>query len=896
MINADRALKVCARFRTAFLTAVSALTLAIVSSATAQAQFVGANGGSGGNGAGSTPGIGGTGGAAGDGSFTGGAGGVGGINGVGSAGLGPAGGSTGSTGAGTGRGGGTDSGGGGASSSIGSNAGGGGGGGGGGRGATVTSTLTNGATVTGGSGGNGGNAEPGGSEWAGGGGGGGGGAGLVLDGTSISNSGIVSGGSGGNGGVGGGPGYDRSLDDGTGGSGGSGIVVNTTTGATITNSGSITGGNGGLGFGPQGAAGVGISGQNLTIINSGTIVAGAGAGSIDALRFTGGANTLTFGNPTSGLTGNIAIQAGSLNFAQPTAVTVANNIIGAGTVIKSGAGILTLTGNKAYTGATTVAGGTLLVNGSIASSANVTVAAGAVLGGTGTLPTTVINGGTLSPGNSPGTITVNGNLTFNAGSVYLVEVQGAVADRVNVSGSGALAGTLRLVPLGGAYNFATPYTLLSATGGRTGTFETVEKAGSFGAGVATAISYTTNTVLLTLTPNQLATLGVSAPANAASVAAAIDSAVLNGGDPSSLFGIYNLPAGSIPAAVNSLSGEVHTAAPAMATAAADQFLRTMLDPMTAGRLTDLGGPGPGTSMFSGLDRKGIDVPAKPTRLDAPIYSVWGSTFGSYGRSDANATRGSARQQLDDAHLATGVDVRLMPGTVAGLAVSGGRANASLPGLTGKVDADVFQAGAYGVTQFGLVKLGAAASYARLDNDVSRAIPALGSTLSTSYATTAWSGRLQATAALASWNGLTLSPLAAIQATRARSPAVTEANWAGANAGALALGKRNDITSRSEVGGQIDVASTLGGVAVNGYVRAAWAHYFQRDADLTASLVGLPGASFAAIGARRDRDSALVAAGIRAKLTERISLGVNLDGEFSGNSRRLGGSAQLRVSF
>ena len=427
--------------------------------------------------------------------------------------------------------------------------------------------------------------------------------------------------------------------------------------------------------------------------------------------------------------------------------------------------------------------------------------------------------------------------------------------------------------------------------------------GSFGDGVTTGVSYTANDVRLTLTPKPLAPivnptpqLGVTAPANAYAIASAIDGAVAAGGDPSSLFGIYNLPAAAIPAAVNQLSGEIHTAAPALAEVASDQFLRTMLDPWAAGRLNQAGGSGPGTAAFSALVRKGADQPAGPSRLDARSYSVWGAGFGSYGRTGGNAAVGSSRRKIDDAHLATGVDLRLMPGTVAGFAVSAGTARASLRGVLGKINADVVQAGLYGVTQLGPVRLGAAASYARLDNDISRGIPALGSSLSSSYDTTAWSGRLQANATGLNWNGFGLSPLAALQATRAQNPAVRETNWSGATAGALALAKRNDVTSRSELGLQLDADTMLGSIPVTGYVRAAWAHYFQRDADLAASLAGLPGTAFSATGAVADRNSALVAAGIKARLSERITLGLNLDSELSANSNRLGGSAQLRVSF
>ena len=48
------------------------------------------------------------------------------------------------------------------------------------------------------------------------------------------------------------------------------------------------------------------------------------------------------------------------------------------------------------------------------------------------------SGGTLAPGNSIGTLTVNGNLTFNAGSTYTVEFSPSAADRTNVTGAATL--------------------------------------------------------------------------------------------------------------------------------------------------------------------------------------------------------------------------------------------------------------------------------------------------------------------------------------------------------------------------------------------------------------------------------------------------------------------------
>lgn len=746
-----------------------------------------------------------------------------------------------------------------------------------------------------------------------------GGAGIVLRSgqtASLDNAGTISGGNGG------------TAASSSVGAGGIGIVGAASGGISIVNSGAIAGGLAGDGAAQANAVELYGSNNRFEIragsTTSGNVVAQAG-GVNNVLALGGGTNgTVDIGNlmathtdfttfeksgastwELSGigsqnwyiregsLTGNSDSMAGNLTFATGAGTrgvvfqgsgTYSGTISGDGSFTLAGwaNSPLTLTNMHSYTGATAVNAGALIVNGSIAASSGVTVASGALLGGTGALPATVIDGGTLSPGNSPGTLTVNGDLTFNSGSTYLAEIHGANADRVNVTGSAVLGGTLRLAPLGGAYSFNSAYTLLSATGGATGVFSPVDTTGTFGAGVITTVSYTANDVLLTLTPTSLtpARLGVIAPRNARAVATAIDIAVDKGADPSSLFDIYNLPAAAIPTAVNNLSGEIHTATPAMAYLASDQFLHTMLDPMTAGRL----GAGPTVS--------GADGQATLAGLDEPFHSVWGTAYGSYGTIDGSAAIGSTERRIHDAHLAAGIDVQLLPGTVAGIAVSGGRTNASLPDLLGTVDADVYQAGLYGMTQLGQVKLAGAISYARLENDISRLIPVLGSSLSSSYATTAWSGRLQASAEVLDWNGFTLSPLAAVQATQARSPAVIEAN----GAGALALGRRSDVIGRGEFGVQVDADTLLGGVPVTGYARAAWAHYFRRDADMTASLCDLPGASFTATGAEIDSNSLLVSVGVMARMSERLSLGLNLDSEFSAKSNRTGGSVKLKVRF
>jgi autotransporter-associated beta strand protein len=593
--------------------------------------------------------------------------------------------------------------------------------------------------------------------------------------------------------------------------------------------------------------------------------------------------------------GLVALGRGQLTLDNAASTTFSGTIAGSGGLTLV-AGTQTLSGASSYTGATIIEGGTLVVDGSILSSSSVTVAAGASIAGSGWIPSTTVNG-TLSPGNSPGTLTIDGSLVMGEGSLYLAEVQGAVSDRVNVSGAASLAGTLRLVPLGGSYLFAAPYTLLSAAGGLGGTtFATVDTSASFGDGIAADIAYTDSEVLLTLRPNMLASIGTGHSANSHAVASGIDAAVSAGADASLLFAIYDLSAAAIPAAVNQLSGEVHTAAPAMATSAAGQFLGTMLDGSGTGRLAGSPhGPDGAAGFTAGLPSR-QDEPGR-RGFDPARFSLWGATFGSTGRAGGDRALGSANLDLSNAHIAVGADIRLGSNTVAGGAVATGRSHASLSGGLGTVQADVFQAGLYGRTTLGTVNLAAALGYARLDIDTTRAIPALGRTgVTASYATQAWSGRIEASLPVATWHGLTLSPLGAFQAVRASSPAAVERDGAGASTAMLTLARRSDMTSRSELGVQLDSSLIAGATPVTGFFRAAWAHYFQRDANLTAALNGLPGASFAVSGARPDRNAALLAAGADIRLSQGVSLAMRVDSELSANTRRVSGTAQLRMSF
>jgi len=142
-----------------------------------------------------------------------------------------------------------------------------------------------------------------------------------------------------------------------------------------------------------------------------------------------------------------------------------------GSLTKVGTGTLNLTGANTYTGDTIVNGGTLLVNGSIMSPTTF-VNAGGTLGGSGIIGGAVVNnGGVVSPGNSPGTLKVNGNYTQGPGGTLLIQLASStVFDHLIVGGAANLGGTLVVELDGLKAKKGQTFQFISAGGGVYGTF------------------------------------------------------------------------------------------------------------------------------------------------------------------------------------------------------------------------------------------------------------------------------------------------------------------------------------------------------------------------------------------------------------------------------------------
>ena len=349
-----------------------------------------------------------------------------------------------------------------------------------------------------------------------------------------------------------------------------GYAINAT-GSTITNQsgGLIEGGNGTSG----GAGATAITGYNLAVTNAGTIQGGralAGAGAqADAIDFTGGINTLTL-QVGSTITGNVVAAgastlilgggtAGSFDMSSigaaaqyqgftgfevtgatwtlsgasganlpvtidgGTAIVTTNNALGTGNLTITGGGTLLLNADGGGVGSTaSVQSGTLEVGdaghpGATLSGA-VDVFAGGTLIGHGRVAGNVNNGGDVHPGGSIGILSVAGNYTQSSAGTLTIEITPNVAagpgvgyDQLAVAGTASLAGTLAVLDDAGTYTVGSRYTVLTAAGGRTGSFATVTTNPGFAAYVTPTVTYDANDVYFSLDPTPSTTTGGPPP-------------------------------------------------------------------------------------------------------------------------------------------------------------------------------------------------------------------------------------------------------------------------------------------------------------------------------------------------------------------------------------------------
>lgn len=589
--------------------------------------------------------------------------------------------------------------------------------------------------------------------------------------------------------------------------------------------------------------------------------------------YTGGTtiNGGTLRGTTANLQGLITTNA-NLEFSQAGNGTFAGVISGTGNVVKSGTGNVTFAGTHTYSGTTDVSGGTLSVNGSLTNSA-VQVQNGGTLGGTGSVRnTTIQSGGTLAPGNSIGTLTVVGNLTFNAGSNYSVEVDAAGSnDRTNATGTLTInGGTVNVLASAGNYSLITQYTILNATGGRTGVFSGLTTNLAF---LTPSLTYDPNNVYLTLARNSTGynTLPGMTPNQQSASNALQNASGSASGDMSTVLSALNsLSAPQALAAFDAIGGAnlvaLRRAGPSFAAAFGEQ-LQARVGRSSLGSVC-------GSDDVAGREALRALFPAFEDGC-----GFWLRGYGSHQTTDSDGNAMASR--LNSTGLSAGYDAEVSPGLMLGGAVTIGTSRVSFDsGDQGRARSAALAMYA-GYTD-GAWRLNGVTSVAFHGNHMDRGIVVgpLSRVASSNFDSSTASAYGELTYDL-DMTGWILQPMAALAFSRNQTNGFAEQ---GAGALNLQVAAQTVYSTKSLLG--LKAGFDVGRLRVE--PRLLWAHEFGKyNTPMTAQLQGAGTPyQFQIAGVALNANTVVLGVGVSGRIHDNFNLFADLQTEQNARQRNL----------
>lgn len=628
-------------------------------------------------------------------------------------------------------------------------------------------------------------------------------------------------------------------------------------GGTFTNTGTIS--SAALGMRIQGAA---------TVTNSGTI---ASTGSGNAITFVGSAAHTLKLDTGSTLTGNVQGGTGTDNLVLLGSGTGAiAKFLSFETLAMQGTD-WTLTGAGTFTTSGSVDAGKLSVNGTL-TTANLSVLSGGVLGGGGTIHAVVANAGTIAPGNSIGTLTVD-SVTFNTGSLFSVEIDPYTADKLVVGGAATIQPgvNVAVTPGSGTYSDGTSYLILDA-GSITGSFAGISENSSF-LDFALDTSIDPKQVWLTVT-NVRAFPDVAETPN--QLAAANGLQELGQGNP-----VYDaalmLDDDGARAAFDLLSGEIHATAKGAVLDDA-RFVREALLDRLRNRFDD--------AFIAPL---GYAEASRPMPATGATVAFWGQGFASTGHfaGDGNA-----------ADMARGIGGGLVAADITdgawrfGLAGAYQSAAYDVAARRSWASVGTGSVAAYGGFEGSPLafRFGAALAAHAFETSRRATFDGYDETLAAHYG--AWSGQVFGEAAApVRFGGVTVEPFADLAHVALSTDAFSES---GGEAALSSAASHLTLTFAS-LGARFakDIPTGRGQVRLT--AMAAWQHAFG-DVTPTADLAFAGGTPFTVAGVPKARDVLRLEAGADWKITPAASVGIAYSGQIGAGVQDHGVRARFSVRF
>ena len=329
-------------------------------------------------------------------------------------------------------------------------------------------------------------------------------------------------------------------------------------------------------------------------------------------------------------------------------------------------GTLNLGGSFTVAQSVQLGGGTIIVNGCL-TAPTLNIFGSSLLGGSGLIAGNVINSGVVSPGNSPGTMTINGSYTQTTAGTLAMEVGAGAYDRLVVNGAASLGGTLSVSTVdGGTLAFGDTCQFLTASGGITGAFDTISMPSGYRGRFLLGSASTTGTLLVA--PQSYTQVAVTP--NEARAAGALDAFIpAASGDRFTVsVALDELTTSQYPAAFEQIMPSIYASIPTLAFNQANALNTSMFQRMWMQRISGAGFSSSGMAMepmqthlqTAAADKKTV-LPVEPARKDWGVFADGNGIFATANsggalqdyRSQSGGVTAGASYKWND-NFATGV--------------------------------------------------------------------------------------------------------------------------------------------------------------------------------------------------------------------------------------------------
>ena len=481
---------------------------------------------------------------------------------------------------------------------------------------------------------------------------------------------------------------------------------------------------------------------------------------------------------------------------------------------------------------------------------------------------------------------ISGTFVQTSSGTTGLRVSPTAADSLVVNGTARLAGGLQVLAQGGTFAPRSTYTLVTATGGLSGAFQTVASTSPF---LIPTLSYDANNAYLdlqvggfaqaALTPNQAAVgsvLDATAPTATGDYATVVSA-------------LAGLSAQQGQAVMNAISGQNYSG-----------FSNSMVQGIQL-FLGNFAGQAGGSGSSGGSSRVAL-AEACNVACDGTVpalWSAWGGALGGLGTiSNGGANAGALTYSVGG--FAAGLDRLVAANLRVGATIGYQNASQWVAGFSGNGSSNTFQVGLYANFSQDNVYADVIAGYAYSANQMTRSIAIPGLAARTAMGFTGanqFYGQVE-TGYRFDLGGLAdafITPFARLQAYSGTQNAFTETGAGSLN---LSVAQQTTNSLRTVLGAQLGGAMDLGWrdrLAMK--VRLGWSHEYADTArPVTASLAGAPAAPFTTYGVAPQRDGFVLGLAASTRVAEALDVFVRYDGEVSGQDNAHAFTAGFRMSW